>query len=108
MTSSCTHKHGFIITLAWIQDPVGIGGNEAADAVARDATIQGILVPGVLSVDYKITSICLPVVLPWMFSCHSFHCNEVVVTHLWVGCVHLTCSHLLSTNRPMCAPCNIP
>jgi hypothetical protein len=54
----CTASHTlckryFKITLAWIPGHVGISGKEAADAAARDARIQGSLVPGVLSSDFN-------------------------------------------------------
>jgi hypothetical protein len=46
-------KRDFRIALAWLPGHVGTGGNEAADAVARDATFQGALIPGILSFDFK-------------------------------------------------------
>jgi ribonuclease HI len=44
-------KRGFDIAVSWIPGHVGISGNEAADAAARDATFQGTLIPGVTSMD---------------------------------------------------------
>jgi hypothetical protein len=53
MTYHALSKWGFRIILVWLPDHVGIsGGNEVADAAARDATIQGTLVPCFLSMNF--------------------------------------------------------
>jgi hypothetical protein len=43
---------------------VGIGGNEAANAAARDATVPGILAPGVLSLYFE-TSLSRCILAKW-------------------------------------------
>jgi ribonuclease HI len=53
MSCHSLFKRGFNITLSWIPGHVGISCNEAADAAARDATLQGTLIPGVTNTDIK-------------------------------------------------------
>jgi hypothetical protein len=68
-------------------------------AVARDTTAEGTLIPGVL---------CLELTLPWRWSCHSAHHDEVVITRLSVCHSCLSHDHLLFASPPhMCAPCKV-
>jgi hypothetical protein len=64
MTYHTLSKHDFRIILAWLPGHLGISGNEAADSVARDVIIQGALVPGVLSLDFK-TALCWCIMAKW-------------------------------------------
>jgi hypothetical protein len=110
-TSYKLSNWGFRITLAWILGHVGMYGNYMADAVARDATTQGVLSPGILSLDLKavlfrcILAKCQqdwdhmqvnniqdvkPVTLPWRSSCCSICHDEVVITRLRMHHTNLT------------------
>jgi hypothetical protein len=110
---------GYNITVAWIQDHVGISSNEA----------EGTLVPGVLSLDLRLPSVNVS----WpngnrtgtkhrATSCktwshwhshgkssrNSVRQDKVVVTRLRVVHICLTRSHLVSASlTPVCAPCHV-
>jgi hypothetical protein len=101
---------------------VGISGNEAADAATRDATLQGTLIPGVTSMDFRTAlrqSVLAKwkrdwdctldnklrevksVVHGWRSSSRPVRRDEVVVGWLRIG-------HLLSGNPPpVCATCDV-
>jgi hypothetical protein len=128
MSCHSLFKRGFNITVTWIPDHVGISGNEAADAAARNATLQGTLVTGVTNMDFR-TSLrqsvlakwymdwdCTqenklrgkPVVHAWRSASRPVRRDEVVVTRLRIGHTRLTHGHLLSGNPPpVCATSNI-
>jgi hypothetical protein len=121
MSCHSLFKWGFNITLSWMPGHVGISGNEAADAAARDATVQDTLIPGVTNMDFRTAlrqSVLAkwqrdwdctqdnklrevkPVVRAWRSSSRPVRRDEVVVTRLRVGHTRLTHSHLLSGNSP--------
>jgi hypothetical protein len=128
MSCHSLFKRGFNISLSWIPGHVGFSGNEAADAAARDATLQGTLIPGVTNMDFR-TALRQSVLAKWQrgWDCtqdnklrqvktvvHAWRSSrpvrrdEVVVTRLRVGRTRLTRGHLLSGNPPpVCAPWNV-
>jgi hypothetical protein len=71
-------KQDFRITLACIPGHVGIGGNEAAHAAARDVTTQGALVPSFLISDFK--DIPLPMYLGQIATGLEPHTGQQSVT----------------------------
>jgi hypothetical protein len=64
MSCHSLFKRDFNITVSWIPGHVGISGSEAADAAARDATLQGILIPGVRNMDLN-TALRQSVLAKW-------------------------------------------
>lgn len=53
---------GLNITLAWIPGHIDISGNEASDAIVRDAATKGFLVSGVQYLDIN-TAFCQFIIL---------------------------------------------
>jgi hypothetical protein len=108
---------------------VGISGNEAADAAARDANLQGTIIPGVTSMDFRTAlrqSVLAkwqrdwdctldnklrevkPVVHTWRPSSRPVRRDDVLVARLRIGYTRLTHGHLLSGNPPpVCATCDV-
>jgi hypothetical protein len=129
MSCHSLFKRGFDIAVSWIPGHVGISGNEAADAAARDATRRGTLIPGVTSMDFstalrqsvlakwqrdwdctldnKLREVKL-VVHAWRSSSRPVRRDEVVVARLRIGHTRLIHGHLLSGNPPpVCATCDV-
>jgi hypothetical protein len=77
----CTNYHtlseqDFMITIAWIPGHVRIGGNEVADAPARDATTQGVLIRGAI-----VWTLRLPFI-----DVFGLNGNRTVTTHRATSC----------------------
>jgi ribonuclease HI len=122
-------QHGHTIVFCWIPGHTGIPGNVAADAAARDATLQGTPIPGVTSMDFgtalrrsvlakwqrdwdctldnKLREV-KPVVHAWGSSSRPIRRDEVVVARFRIGHTRLTHGHLLSGSPPpVCTTCDV-
>lgn len=57
-TCHSVSKWNFNVTLTWIRSHVSVSSNMWQDVCARDATTQGVLLPGIHSLDFKTTLWC--------------------------------------------------
>jgi hypothetical protein len=122
------HKSGKSVVFWWVPGHTGLLGNEAANAAAKVATLHGTLASDRALGSYVCTFLYRAVLSAWQGEWANTQGNKlcmvkpsmqvwrssirkenVTLTRLWIGHMHLTHFHLLHGEpAPLCITCGAP